>query len=86
MFPKWEGLELVPAKAAYHEMLHLGLDLWDALEVLAFGYECQRSARKEGTREMCVKKGKKTLKVVAVKDYNLTKRQDVWLIVHVGEI
>ncbi|MBI4210602.1 MAG: hypothetical protein HY544_03805 [Candidatus Diapherotrites archaeon] len=67
-----------------NEMMRCGLALEDVSEVLEAGFDCSRSARKEGTLERCVKRGKKTLKVVVVKSVNYTLSTDCWILTHVG--
>lgn len=65
MIVRWRGRQLVPTKSAYYEMIDLRLDLYDVLEVLERGRDCERSKRAKGTVEKCLRRKKKTYKVVA---------------------
>jgi len=69
---------------AMTEMMRLGMDEWDILELLQGGYDCSASRRREGTLEKCLDKAKKTIKVVAVRSHNWSLGCDVWAITHVG--
>lgn len=76
----WKRKPLTPTRSAADEMLRLGLDLFDAKQILEDGFDCSRGKRKKGTYERCMRKGKKMLKVVVV-DVG-----SVHLITHVGSL
>jgi len=76
----WKDKPLAPTRRAADEMLRLGLDLFDAKNVLEEGFDCSIGRRKKGTYERCIKKGKKMLKVVVVDVGSLYK------ITHVGSL
>jgi len=82
--PKFKGLPVIPSAAADKELAKFNLLLSDAARVLEKGFDCSRSKRKKGVLEKCVKKGKKTLKVVSVKSYNYSLETECWLLIHVG--
>ena len=86
MFPEWEGKELKPSGSAFGELLKHNMDLYDVLDILENGYDCQRSRRKKGTIERCKRTGKKILKVVVVDSLQYFDNTEVWLITHVGVI
>ncbi len=79
---EWKSRQLVPTRAAYYELMDLGFDLWDVLEILEMGERCGEKKRKEGTVEACLKKGKKIYKVVVVESKYLGG--PAWRIIHVG--
>ena len=84
MYPKWKRKELKPSAAAYRELFKHNMDLFDVLDILENGYDCERSKRKKGTFERCKKVGKKTLKVVVVESIQKWDDSPVWLIIHIG--
>lgn len=86
MFPEWGGKELKPSGAAFRELLKHNMDLYDVLDILENGYDCQRSKREKGTIEKCMKKGKKIRKVVVVDSLQYYDDTEVWLITHIGVI
>ena len=86
MYPEWEGKELKPSGSAFKELLKCNMDLYDVLDILENGYDCQRSKRKKGTIERCKKSGKKIHKVVVVDSLQYWDDTEVWLITHVGVI
>lgn len=70
-----------------HELVELGMDLWDVVEVLESGYDCAKSRRKKGVYEKCVRKGRKTVKVVVEEGEEILpdERASIWVLRHVGE-
>ncbi len=60
------------------------MDLFDVLDILETGYDCERSRRKKGTFERCKRSGSKIRKVVAVESIQKWNDTPVWLIIHVG--
>ena len=84
IYPKYLGLPIIPSRTAMNELMMCDLALEDVAEVLETGFDCSRSARKEGTLERCVKRGKKTLKVVVVKSVNYTLSTECWVLTHAG--
>lgn len=81
----YKGLPIRPTKSAYHELKSLGMDLFDVLQVLEDGYDCQRGSRKEGVMERCRDFDDKTIKVVASESYEFWSKQQVCVIIHVGK-
>lgn len=79
---KFDGLQLIPSVSAMTEMCFLGIDLQDCAEILEKGYT--RRKRAKGTLERWLDKGKKTINVVAVRSYNHSLEEEVYLITHVG--
>lgn len=70
MYPEFNKATLIPVqtrkgqKNVIDEMAKLGLDLFDAAEILNNGYDCSISRRRKGVIERCIDKGNKTIKVV----------------------
>lgn len=44
MLVQWQGRQLVPTQSAYYEMIDLRFDLYDVLDILERGYDCEREA------------------------------------------
>lgn len=84
MLIKWQGKQLVPTQAAYHEMIDLQFDLYDVLDVLERGYDCERSKRAKWIVEKCLRRKGKTYKVVAAESTYLGS--PAWRIIHVGRM
>lgn len=84
IYPKFKGLPIIPSASADRELAKLNLLLSEAVIVLEEGFACSRSKRKKDVLERCVRKGKKTLKVVAAKSYNYSLETECWLLIHVG--
>lgn len=84
LYPKWRGLPVVPSKAAFSELMFLGMSLADVVEVLDKGYDYSQSRRKQNVFEKCVRRHDKTVKVVVVKDYSVSLGTEVWVVVHAG--
>ncbi|MBI4344847.1 MAG: hypothetical protein HY555_04595 [Euryarchaeota archaeon] len=86
--PTWRGRPLrVFRRAVMQELVELGMDLWDVVDILEGGFDCPRSPRREGVYERCVKRGRKTVKVVveAGEEALPEKRISIWILRHVGE-
>lgn len=81
---QWHGRQLVPTQSAYYEMIDLRFDLYDVLDILERGYECERSKRAKGTIEKCLRSKGKTYKAVAVESTYLGS--PAWRIIHVGKM
>ena len=84
LYPEYLGMPIIPSRTAMSELMRCNMDLEDVAEMLELGFDCSRSNRKEGTLERCVKRGKKTLKVVAVKSYNYSLQTECWVLTHAG--
>ena len=87
LFPKYNGKRLMPTKRGMMELLHLGLDLWDAAEILNSGYDCSASRRKKNKVEKCHKIGRKVIRIVAVEDFFDSEDicEEVYFIIHASE-
>jgi hypothetical protein len=86
--PLWQGRAIrVFRRAVMHELVELGMDLWDIVEILEKGFECGRGVRKKGIVERCIRKGRKIVKVVVEEGEELLdeKRVDIWVLRHVGK-
>ncbi|MEE8167750.1 MAG: hypothetical protein V3T58_02615 [Candidatus Hydrothermarchaeales archaeon] len=81
---RWQGIQLVLTQAAYYELIDLKFDLYDVLEILERGSNCERSKRAKGTIEKCLRKKGKRYKAVVVKSTYLG--DPAWKIIHVGKI
>ncbi|MFH0714482.1 MAG: hypothetical protein V1847_01570 [Candidatus Diapherotrites archaeon] len=82
--PKFEGLKVIPSRSAFRELCRQGMTIADAIRVLEEGFDCEVSPRKKEVLEKCVRKGRKMLKVVAVKSFNYSMNCECWLLLHVG--
>ncbi len=86
MFEVWfDGLRVVQTTACQRELVDLGLDLGEAVSVLQFGFECNRSKRQKDKLEKCLRKGDKIIRVVAAYDYSIFLKEDVITIIHVSK-
>ncbi len=81
---RYNGLRLIPSKAASAELLKHGLMLQDCLEILKHGYDAPRERAKD-SQEKWLDKGNKTYNVVIVKSFNWMYNEEVWLITHLGK-
>ena len=75
---------VIPSAAASREMSELCIDLHDVSDILENGYDCPKSKRAKGVVERCVRRGKKTIKVVAVESFSRWLNEEIWLITHAG--
>ena len=82
IFPKYEGLPLLPTTHAQHELDCLGLDLYDVVAILEHGFDTSPGRRKAEIRERGIRKGNKLIKAVVEKEEN---HHDFWRLKHVGE-
>jgi hypothetical protein len=87
LFPKYRGKRLMLTKRGMMELLHLGLDLWDAADILNNGYDCSASRRKKNKIEKCHNIGRKVIRIVAVEDYFDADdiSEEVFYIIHASE-
>lgn len=84
VYPQWQGLPLVPTRAALGELARYGFSLADVKEVLEEGYDCSSSGRKKGTFEKCVQRKSLVIKAVVVRSYNYSLATECWAITHIG--
>lgn len=84
VYPKFKGKPVIPSRAGANELVQEGMSLAEVVEILENGFDCPRSKRAKGVIEKCVRKGKKTLKVVVAESYNYSLGTDCWLLIHVG--
>jgi hypothetical protein len=84
MIVKWQDIQLVPTRAAHYELMDLNFDLYDVLDILEMGTDCERSRRAKGTIERCLRKKGKRYKVVVAESTYLG--ESAWKIVHVGRM
>ena len=65
-------------------MGEIGIDHWDAEEVLSTGYDCSRSLRRSTKIEKCLRIGNKVIRVVAeLGPYYLNDEiKEVYYIIH----
>ncbi len=82
--PKYKGLRLVPSRAAMREMMYYGFTLNDCVKFLVFGYAAPRK-RKSDVVEKWFDRRKKTVNIVACRDYNEFLKEECWVIIHIGE-
>ena len=85
IYPLYEGLPLIPTRAAITEMYHEAMDGYDVLFILENGYNCQKGKRSKKIREKCLDQKGKTIKAVVAKSHNISLESDVWVITHLGK-
>ena len=78
----YQGLAIIPSRSAARELTKHGLTVEDCKEILENGY----SPRKRGknTIEKWMDVGSKTYNVVIVESYNYQRKEEIYLIKHVG--
>jgi hypothetical protein len=83
LYPRWKRRPIIPS---YHALKEMGwkFDLYDVLEILENGYDCQKSARKKGTVEKCMVLKGRQARVMVVEARSDWVGGDVWLLVHAG--
>ena len=82
--PLFQGIPLIPSRAAMNEMFDFGINIESIMDILENGYDCAKSKRSKDTIERCIDKKKKAIRVVAVHSYNYSLETDVWVITHIG--
>ena len=85
---RYQNKRLVPTRSAYQELEQLGLDLYEATEILEQGYDCQRSKRKAGKIERCLRKGSKVYRIVIADGefcYPDGSIENVYWIIHISQ-
>ncbi len=78
--PSWRGLTLVPTYHATQKMHEIGMQLYDVVNILKYGSDCEDGRRKDDTHERCEKWGKKDIKVVVFKEYSGWVDDEAWII------
>ena|SRR3989338_3863435 len=86
IYPEWQGLPLVPTRAALDELARYGFSLTDVKGVLEEGYDCSSSGRKKGTFEKCVRTKSLVVKAVVVRSYNYSLATECWAVIHIGAL
>ena len=64
-FPLYKEKPIIPSKHAQHELVKHGLDLWDVVHILNFGYNCSKSRRAPEIVEQCIEHNSLELRAVA---------------------
>ena len=82
LYPVWNGLPVVPTRAAIRELDRLHFDVPDAIEVLEKGYDC---TRKGNIVEKCIKERGKIIKIVVARSYSHFLSNECWTIIHAGK-
>jgi len=80
---KWNGRYLRPSKHAIREMIQLGMDLYDVVDILD-NKDAEDHPRGKDTIEKILKVGKTIYNVVVMESYAYDIDEDIWLILHVG--
>ena len=86
--PKWHGCRLVPTYTALRELQELDMDLFDAVNVLEYGFDCPKSRRSPGVHERCIREGNKVIRIVVVPwevSYHDGSIEKVWKVIHAGK-
>ena len=84
MYPIIHCCPLILTRAAINELYRYGLDLFDVLDILEYGYDCSKQKRAKEIIEKCKDIKQKTIKVVIAKLFNFSLNCEVWVITHVG--
>ena len=86
-YPLFQEKPLIPTKDAQREMGEIGIDLWQAKEVLEQGYDCSASKRAANIIERCFYKKNKEIRVVVVLvEWKVEGQiESFWRIIHVGK-
>jgi hypothetical protein len=68
-------------------MMEIGIDEWDAADILSRGFDCSRSSRKSFRIERCLQVGRKIIRIVAaLGPYNFNgKLKEVFFIIHASK-
>jgi len=84
--PVVNGLRLILTKRGGRELENVGLDRWDAAEILTQGWNCSRSKRRIGTIERCLDWGHKVFRAVAIKGPYTSEGEieEAYYLVHVS--
>jgi hypothetical protein len=87
LYPEFDGRKLIPTKRGAKEMEEIGMDMWDAADVLKEGYDCSRSRRGPAKVERCLPIGRKVIRVVVVEGVFDPKGnpEEVYYIIHASE-
>jgi len=83
---RWHGLRIEPSAKADREMRHLDLYMEDVVEILERGSDCSRSQRSRGVFERCLWHRGRIRKAVVVRSAQVWSGEEVWLVLHVGEL
>lgn len=86
LHPRWQGLPVVPSHAAAREMLNEKFNSEDILQVLEEGEEVVAKKRADGVVEKCLRKGRRSIKVVVARSCNKFFETDYWVIIHVKSV
>jgi len=81
---KYLGLKIIVSDSAMRELIKYERLIQDVINILENGYDTPRK-RKEGTIERWYDKGKKTFNVVIVKSYNISMKEECWILIHFGK-
>ena len=81
---RYKGLRIIPTLSSVRELMREGKTLHNVLIVLENGYNAPKK-RKTGTIEKWIDKGKKTYNVVIVEDYDDSRKETVWVLIHFGK-
>ncbi len=65
------------------ELEEHGFDLFDVVEFLENGFDCERSTRKSNIFEKCVVRGKKVVKIV-IEKLESKNLNNYWSVRHIG--
>ena len=84
--PLFKGVRFVTTEHSARELYALGLDEWEAVEVLTNGWDCSRSKRKKGKIERCLERGRKVIRAVAVSGvYSIEGQiEEAYYLVHIS--
>lgn len=84
---KYKGYRIEPTLSASRELIKHGSSIYDIVDILEKGYDCNASKRKSNIEEKCLKKGKKEIKaVVALTTITYPDKftETVWRLIHFG--
>jgi hypothetical protein len=80
---RFDGLPVFLSNTAYRNALFLQMTLSDIIAILEEGMEPPGRRRRAGVVERCATYRREWVKVVAIRDFRYSTKEECWLIVHV---
>lgn len=80
IYPKWEGLHIIPSCHAIETMDDIGMQLYDIANLLEYGQSCEEK-RKDDTYTVCERWAKRTIKIVVKRNYSGLVKSDAWIVI-----
>jgi len=85
IYPTWKGIPIIGyTENAEKEMENLGIYTIQLEDLLEKSFPCERSKRRRGINERCIKRKNKILKIVLEEMVSRKSGNNYWRIRHVG--